>query len=34
MVIGLGYYVYSKENSKNEMSDLQVEEGNIEIIKV
>ena len=30
MVIGLGYYVYSKENSKNEMSDLQVEEGNIE----
>lgn len=30
MVIGLSYYVYSKENSKNEMSDLQVEEGNIE----
>lgn len=30
MVIGIGYYVYSKENSKNEISDLQIEESNIE----
>lgn len=30
MVIGIGYYVYSKENSKNEISDLQIKESNIE----
>lgn len=30
MVIGIGYYAYSKENSKNEINDLQVEETNIE----
>lgn len=30
MVIGLSYYVYSKEKGKNEISDLQIEETNIE----